>query len=146
MSYTKQELINSALSKIGISNYNFDIQPEQYQDCLQELDNMMASWLAFDINIGYPIPTTATGSNLNDDSLVSENYIAAITYNLALNICPMFGKNPSMITIKNANTYYKDLIRDTSVINEIQLDRTIYGQGNKSYQNNSIFLDIPTEV
>lgn len=136
MSYTKKELIEMAFEEIGLANYNFDLQPEQFQSGLKRLDLMMATWNNRGIRIGYPLSSSPSTSNLNDDTQVRDTALEAIYSNLALKIAPSFGKTVSMDLKINARSTYLNLLRDTSEINERQLTKLPRGAGNKAWRYN----------
>ena len=44
MSYTKRQIINQAMTEIGLGSYSLDAQPEDLQDALFKLNAMLAEW------------------------------------------------------------------------------------------------------
>ena len=87
-----------AFEEIGLANYNFDLQPEQFQSGLKKLDTMMARWNKNGIRIGYPLSSSPSTSNLNEDTNVRDSSLEAIYKNLAVRIAPSFGKVLSIDT------------------------------------------------
>lgn len=148
MSYTKKELIELAFEEIGLANYNFDLQPEQFQSGLKRLDLMMATWNKNGIRIGYPLSSNPSTSKLSDDSNVRDSALEAIYTNLALRIAPSFGKVVSQDLKQDAYTTYRSLLRDTSEIKERQLETLPRGAGNKSWRYNkyNTFINPNDEV
>ena len=127
----KKDIINLAFEEIGIAYYNFDIQPEQYISALKRLDSMMSVWQSKGLEIDYLLSDPITGSSLEDEAILSDKAIKPVYSNLALDLCPMFGKNPSLINIKNANLSYKNLINTSVSSNEVKMDRYVLGSGYK---------------
>lgn len=141
MSYTKKEIIEEAFTEIGLANYNFDLQSEQMQSALKRLDSMMATWNSKGIRIGYPLVDAPSNSNLNDDTDLRASAIEAVYLNLAVRLAPMLGKQLSMDTKKNANSAYKDLLRETSETIEMDYNTLPRGAGQKPWRyENSVFL------
>ncbi len=136
MSYTKKEIIELAFEEIGLANYNFDLQPEQFQSGLKRLDLMMATWNKKGIRIGYPLSSSPANSNLNDNTEVRDSALAAIYTNLAIRIAPSFGKVVSMDLKKDARSSYMDLLRETSEIKERDFQKLPRGAGNKAWRYN----------
>lgn len=100
MGYTKRQIVEKAFGKLGLASYIFDLQPDAYQDAMQDLDAMLAEWNGRGIRLGYPIPTNAEGGDLDAAAEVPDKAWAACYSNLALIIAPDFGKEPSR-SLKN---------------------------------------------
>ena len=128
---TKKELINLAFEEIGIAYYSFDIQPEQYISALKRLDSLISVWQSKDLELLYVLSNPITGASLEDEAILSDEAIKPAYSNLALDLCPMFGKNPSIINLKNANQSYKALVAANVSTNEVKRDRYVLGGGYK---------------
>lgn len=149
MSYTKKEIIELAFEEIGLANYNFDLSPEQFQSGLKRLDLMMATWNKKGIRVGYPLSSSPSTSNLNDDSQVRDTALEAIYSNLALRIAPSFGKAVSPELKINAHSTYRSLLRDTSEIEERNFTVLPQGAGNKAWRYNkynTFIRDVNTNI
>lgn len=92
MSWTKGEIILEAFSEMGIASYAFDVSPEETSAALRRLDAMMAEWNARGLRLSYPIPNTADGSSVDEDSGVPDYALEAIITNLAIKLAPSYGK------------------------------------------------------
>lgn len=92
MGYTKRQIVEGAFSEIGIASYVFDVQSDAYQDAMRRLDAMLAEWNGRGIRLGYPIPSTPEGGDLDDEAEVPDRAWEACITNLALRIAPTFGK------------------------------------------------------
>lgn len=128
---TKKEIINLAFEEIGIAYYTFDIQPEQYISALKRLDSMMSNWKAKGLESNYIISSPISGSSLEDDAILNEGAIMPVYTNLALELCSMFGKTPSVVNLKNANSSYKNLINLNTIDTQTISDKIILGAGYK---------------
>jgi len=132
MSYTKGELVMSALNEIGIADYDFDIQPEQKESAMRRLDSMMAEWSAKGILLSYPLPGSANGSELTQDSNVPDTAIEAVITNLAIRIAPSYGKIVLQETKMTAKNSLNLLFSMFSMPKEMQLPSMPKGAGYKS--------------
>jgi hypothetical protein len=99
--WTKSDVIRQAFSEIGMGAYEFDLQPEDMQTALRKLDAMMAAWGgAGGVRIGF-----SGGDGFGDlevDTTVPDWAYEALYLNLAIRLCPDFGKTPSPLTLMNA--------------------------------------------
>ena len=132
MSYTKGELVLSALNEIGISDYDFDIGPEQTESAMRRLDSMMGQWDSKGIKLGYPIPSTANGSSLDQDSNIPDVAWEAAILNLAIRLMPSYGKQPNQMTLILAKNALNTLYAISSPVPEMQLNQLPKGAGHKS--------------
>ncbi len=132
MSYTKGELVHSALNEIGIAEYDFDIGPEQTESALRRLDSMLAEWNAKGVVLGYPIPITADGSELSEDSNIPDSAWEAVITNLAIKLAPSYGKTVSPDTKISAKKAMNLLYSISTKPNEMQMNVLPKGAGHKS--------------
>lgn len=99
--WSKQDVINQAFSEIGMGSFQYDLQPEDNQTALRKLDAMMATWGGTQgIRIGY-----AGGDGkgeLTPSTMVPDWAYEALYLNLALRLCPDYGKQPSPLTVMGA--------------------------------------------
>lgn len=144
MGWTKRQLVNQAFDMIGLSSYEFDIQPNQLQAGLRQLDAMIATWYAMNIQIGYPLPTSPDDSDLDTDTQVPDAAIEAIYANLALRLAPTYGKMVTKEVKQAAKLGYQSLLRKAATPREMQFpDNFPRGSGNKSYRENDEFYNAP---
>lgn len=111
MGYSKRRFILSSLEEIGISSHAFDITPDQLAYALTRLDAMMADWNRKGIRVGYPIPSDPHFSNIDADSNVPDCANEAIITNLAIKLCPSYGKQVHTETRIAASDSYNTLLR-----------------------------------
>lgn len=138
MSWTKRELVQNAFEEVGLASYAFDLQPEQMQAGLRRLDNMMATWNSRGLRIGYPLTDSPSGSDLDQDSNVTDEAIEAIVSNLALRLAPMLGKTVSPDTKASARSAYMALLsrRSNTLEKRIDVNAVPAGAGTKYWRIN----------
>lgn len=147
MSWTKRQIVGQAFEEIGIANYEFDLQSEDFQSALRKLDTMMAAWNSFGIRIGYPLPTTPGASDLDDDSNVPDMAIEAIILNLAIRLAPLYGKQLLKETKQTAKISFNMLVQLTNEDIEMQLPYELpAGAGQKPWRiNDNPYLNQPSD-
>ena len=138
MSWTKRELVQNAFEEVGLASYAFDLQPEQMQAGLRRLDNMMATWNSRGLRIGYPLTDSPAGSDLDQDTNVTDEAIEAIVSNLAIRLAPLLGKTVSPDTKATARSAYMALLSRRSTIPErlIDVNAVPAGAGTKYWRVN----------
>lgn len=136
MGWTKRQIIEQAFAEIGLASYSFDIQPDQMEDALRRLDNMMALWNSKGIRLGYPIPSSPGASDVDEETGVSDDALEAMSLNLAVRIAPAYGKTPMPDTKANASLGYKTLLMNSARPQEMQIDPMTIpaGAGNKQWR------------
>ena len=138
MSWTKREVVQNAFEEVGLASYAFDLQPEQMQAGLRRLDNMMATWNSRGLRIGYPLTDSPAGSDLDQDTNVTDEAIEAIVSNLAIRLAPLLGKTVSPDTKATARSAYMALLSRRSTIPErlIDVNAVPAGAGTKYWRVN----------
>lgn len=111
MSWTKRQIIDQAFEEIGLAATSFDLQPDQYESARRKMDTMVAVWSSKNIQIGYPLPSEANSSDLNQETNVPDYAVEAIYLKLAIKIAPAFGKAISPETKTQAAEAYNNLVR-----------------------------------
>lgn len=136
MSWTKREVVTNAFEEIGLASYVFDLQPEQLQAGLRRLDNMMATWNSRGLRLGYPLPDSPGGSDLDEETNVTDEAIEAMVGNLAIRLAPLFGKTVSPDTKAAARSAYVALLnrRTNTLEKAIDVDAVPAGQGTKYWR------------
>lgn len=132
MGWTKRDFVLGAFNEIGYASYIFDLKAEQLEAAKVKLDNMMATWYADGIRVGFPLPSSPTSSSLDDETGVPAAAREAITLNLALRLAPTVGKTVSPETKIAAYEAYNSMVnRVVDLPREMQLPETMpAGQGN----------------
>ena len=131
MSYTKGELVNSALEELGISSYDFDISPEAVQSGLRKLDSMMAEWSIKGIRLSFPI-SKIQQSSVDDDSNIPDWAWEAVITNLAIRMAPSYGKTVQPETKIAAKNAYNTLCSNFAKPREMQMSSMPKGAGYKA--------------
>lgn len=148
MAYTKRDIVEQAFEEIGLASYVFDLQPQQLESALRRLDNMMATWNAKGIRLGYPLPSSPADSDLDQEIGAPDSAIEAMYLNLAVRISSGFGKTVSPETKASAKRAYNEVVANSALPIEMQLGNTTIpaGAGNKGYRYyNDPFLRAPQD-
>ncbi len=132
MSYSKRQLVSSALAEIGLSEYAFDMLPEQTEEALRRLDSMLAEWNGRGIRIGYPVPSNPENSDMDQDSGIPDMAWEAAITNLAIRIAPSYGKAVSVETKATARHALNTVLGHAAMPFEVRLPSMPAGAGNKS--------------
>lgn len=144
MGWTKRNFVDQAFSEIGLATYVFDLEPEQLQTALRQLDSMMGAWNAKGIRLGWPMPSSPQGGDLDEETNMPDSANEAIYLGLALRIAPGFGKTVAQQTAFFAKQAYDQLLSLTSMPLEKQLPQTMpAGAGNKPWRNNDSPFVLP---
>ena len=145
--FTKRQIIQAALTDIGLPFYVYDIQPEQYTAALWRLNLMMAEWNGQGVRMGYPIPTNVGDDNLDDASNLPDVVTKAVILHLAIELAPSYGKVAAPETKMMAKRAYAALLRFAAMPNQYQWPSTLpYGAGNKPFRwNNQQFVGSPVD-
>lgn len=147
MGWTKRQYVEQAFSEIGLATYVFDLEPEQLQTALRQLDSMMAAWNAKGLRLGWPMPSSPAGSDIDEETNIADAANEAIYLGLALRIAPGFGKTLMPQTAFFAKQAYDQLLAIAAVPPEKQFPQTLpAGAGNKPWRNNdSPFVNPPSD-
>jgi hypothetical protein len=138
MAYTCRQLVEAAFEEIGLASFSVDLQPDQLQSALRKLDMMMAEWNGKGIRLGYPIPSTALGNDLEASSNIPDSANNAVVTNLAVRLAPSYGKTVSMETKIAAKMGYDVLSARASKIPEYSISGMMpRGAGNKPWKNDT---------
>lgn len=138
MAWTKRDFVTAAFEEIGLASYVYDLQPEQMNMALRRLDSMLATWNAKGIRLGYPIPSDANGSDLDDDSNLPDAANQAVILNLAVQLAPGFGKVVLPETKRGAKDAYNGLLSlMTKPLQQAFPGTFPRGAGTKSWQTTS---------
>jgi hypothetical protein len=131
MSYTKRELVQAALTEIGLSSYAFDLSTDQLAQAVARLDSMMAEWNGRGVRLGYPIPASPSGSDISADSGIPDSAWEAVITNLALRLGPSYGKAVSAETKTTARQAWNTILARSAMPQEMRLGPLPAGAGNK---------------
>lgn len=149
MGWTKQQLIDEAFSELALQGYIFNVGPDEQTSALRRLDSMMAMWNGKGIRLGYPIPSSADNSTLDQDSNVPDWANEAVFLNLAIRLCGGFGKLPPAATMATAKEAYAVVMQRMAMPQQTQMPSTMpIGAGNRRWGlagDQSPFFPIPKD-
>jgi P22 tail accessory factor len=147
MGWKKRDFVTQAFEEIGYASYVYDAMPEQLESILLSLDAMMATWNAKGIRVGYPIASSPSGADLDQETDVPDSCNEAIYLNLACRIGPRFGKTLQQDTKQAAKEAYDALLVKIAMPLQMQFPNTTpAGAGNKTWlTNNGPFLNTPVD-
>lgn len=110
MGWTKRDFIKHAFEEIGLSSSVYDLTPEQQWVALAKLDAMMAGWEASGIRVGWLIPSNNDSADIDQIAVSTDAANEAIYQNLAIRLCPAFGKVAPPELRQLANMAYRNLL------------------------------------
>lgn len=130
---TKRQLIEAAHAELGLADYVFDLPAEQLQLALRKLDGMMAEWDGMGLRLGYAIPGSVEGGDLDTDAGIPDIAWETVSMNLAVRLAPQFGKQVSTET-KAAAKRGLTMLLGKVMPNEQTFGRIPAGAGNKPWR------------
>lgn len=147
MSWTKRQLVDQAYAELGLANYVFDLSPDQQADAMRRLNSMMATWNAKGIRISYPIPTSATGGDLDEDSAIPDSAWEAAYLNLAIRLAGGIGRPVPDSLKMTAKDAFNTLLTLHATPIEQQLPTYVpLGAGNKPWrQSDNQYISEPVD-
>lgn len=110
---TKRRLIEDAFGELALAGYAFDLQPDEMQAAARKLDQMLASWDAQGVRIGYAQGLPGE-SDLDDDSGIPAHAIEPVAMNLAVRLASGYGKTPATATLIAARDGINRLRNDSA--------------------------------
>lgn len=144
MAWTKRDFIAQAFDEIGLGAYVFDLTHEQLHSALRKLNALMATWNAKGIRIGFPLPSSPDGDDLDDVASVPDRANEAIVLNLATRLAPSYGKTISIETKVAAREAYNAMLIYYTHPTQMQFQGTLpSGAGNKPMNIDRPFFDQP---
>lgn len=142
MSWTKKQIIEQAFEEIGLASYVFDLTPDQLESALRRLDLMVSSWVAKNVRISYPLPSSPQDSDIDQQIDVPIQCNEALVLNLAVRLAPAYGKTLTPETKMNAKLLYDQLLVEAASPIEQQYVKTLpLGAGYKRTER--VFVDYP---
>ena len=126
---TKRDIVDRAFKLLSMSGYALDDSPEDSQDILQMLDDMMAE---LPQKFGYLYALDTVDSYLGDDSGIARDAISGISHKLALRIANMFGKPVTPQLANQVDDAYNALLTRYQKIPDLehQDENYTFGSGN----------------
>lgn len=129
----KRDIVDRAFKLLSMSGFELDDAPEDSQDILQTLDDMMAELQTGSYDFGYLLAKDVTDSYLGDDSGIKRDALSGISHKLALRICSLYGKQPPVLLLNQADDAYNAMLTIYQNIPSVEYsaDNIVLGAGNK---------------
>jgi len=134
MAKTKGEVVKTALTLIGIADYEFDIIPEELATGVDFLNLMMSLWSNKSLKVPYNFDGDA-----EDSSGLPDIAIEAVAANLAIRLAPSYGKQVPMEVRTLAKQGLNALFSESAKPLEMQLDTIPSGAGHKFLETSRFF-------
>lgn len=109
MGWLKRDFCKEAYGAIGLAE-EFDVDPGLQQRGVRTLDSMMADWNGDGIRLSYPIPATADGGALDEETGVPDRANLTVWTNLALLLASSLGREVSSTLQRTAAKGYSKLL------------------------------------
>lgn len=143
---TKRELIEMAFEAIGLAAYAYDIQPEQMEASRRKLDSMMAQWNARGIRLGFPVPASPNGGDVDQETNLPDAALEAVYLNLAKRLAPGFGKQMTPETKAMARESFDALMVKAVTPIEMKMPGDVpLGAGIRTYTGRAAFTADPED-
>lgn len=129
----KRDIVDRAFKLLSMSGFELDDSPEDSQDILQTLDDMMAEIQTGSYNFGYLLSDDPVDSYLGDESGIKRDALSGISHKLALRICSLYGKQPPVLLLGQADDAYNAMLTIYQNIPSVEYstDNIVLGSGNK---------------
>lgn len=129
----KRDIVDRAFKLLSMSGFELDDAPEDSQDILQTLDDMMAELQTGSYDFGYLLSDDPIDSYLGDESGIKRDALSGIAHKLALRICSLFGKQPPVLLLNQADDAYNAMLTIYQKIPAVEYstDNVVLGAGNK---------------
>jgi hypothetical protein len=115
VSYTKKEIVTKAIKDVLKTDDDFMPSPEDFSACVETLDNLVSDLYASGIRWPYPIPSSPSETNHDDETGIPASAIRAVVKLLALELCPMYGIEPTRATKVSAEKAFSNLFLQDGV-------------------------------
>lgn len=140
--WSKGQVATRAFGMIGLAAYVFDLTAEQKAEALQLFSMMMAEWLdSLGCDLSYAAPATVDGDAWGEASGIPDACVNAVAANLALALCPGYGKTPSAETKRIAVAGLISIQAKCAVLRERELTSTTpTGAGNRWFGRTQNFF------
>ncbi len=124
---TAESFIKRALTKLGVRAAESPIQPEEIQDGLDLLNDMLSEWENSGVTMGF-LPV----ENASDEVRVPRNAHSAIKANLAVRSASEYGRVVQQALALEASQSFDNLMISLSDIGDVNYPSTLpTGSGNE---------------
>lgn len=130
---TRAVIIRRAFGRIGLTDYVFNMTPDERADARLSLDAMMAEWVQQGVDLGY---TPSDGTDNDAVEMTTPAYAdAPIWDNLAIRLAPDFGKAITPKLSRDARRGYDLCATSEQIIPAQQAGRpSVRGGGDRFYR------------
>lgn len=123
---TVTEIVTGALQLLEVKTAEAAIEPNEAEDGLSSLNDLMGEWNLEGINIGYE-----TLDDIEDELFITPGSEGAVKSNLAVYIAPEYGRVVTPSLLRRANRS-KNVIRGSIQLRRAQFPDTLpIGSGNE---------------
>jgi hypothetical protein len=136
MGWTKGRLVDQAFTELALAGYTFELDPEERLIALERMDAMLGVWEGKGVCVGYAFASTSlTEADFDADSGLPPMANEPVYVNLAVRLCPVFGKAVPAGTQARAADGYAMLLWNAAQPPQQQLPNTLpRGAGNKPWR------------
>jgi hypothetical protein len=135
MLITKRNIIQSALSEMGINPESFPVPVSRYVELCRRLDGIAANAQALGIPFGYPIASDSSIADLDSSFNLPNAVVPYLYYQLAVNGSSMFGKAVTRETKQAASNSLTTLYEWSYQPTSLPYPKGVYaGSGNKPWR------------
>lgn len=124
---TVNEVIKRALRSIGVLHHNEDATDDEAADALTTLNDMLNAWRLQGIDLEH------LDVALTDEMPYAGEDIAAIRYNLAMELAGEFGVPPPAVTAVRADSSFRALQAKYAAPDELKADEFFRYKPNRDY-------------
>lgn len=130
---TRSIILRRAFGRIGLTDYEFNVSPDERADARLTLDAMLGEWAEAGVDLGH---TPSDGTDNDGVEMTTPSWAdAAIWNNLAVRLAPDYGKVALADVRRDARRGYDLCTAKTMVIPVDQrATRQLYGGGDRYYR------------
>lgn len=128
---TKSDIATAALNKLGVTGFDYEIDPEELKTVVTALEYLMADWDARGIKIGYKFAADPETADITADSGLPDIAYRAVTYQLAIDSADSYGKQVTQSVSAGASSAMSALLNAIQYKPVVQYpNRMPLGSGN----------------
>lgn len=136
MATTKSDIVASALNKLAVTGFDYEIDPEELKAGVVALEYMMADWDARGIKVGYRFANDPETANISDPVGTPDIAFRAMTYHLAIDLADSYGKQVTQSIAAGATSAMSSLLSAIQYVPEATYpSRMPRGSGNQIRYN-----------
>lgn len=139
---TKSDIIKSALRKLGVTGFDSETDPQEFDAALVELESMMTEWDGRGIRVSYKLGTSTDTALTSEDAGIRDWARQGIVANLAMRLATDYGKPITQDLAMQASAGMSSILAATATDNIYltQYPRNMpVGSGNRNIGNRQRF-------